>query len=171
MTAAQTMLYFREWGRVRDVQKAKGLPCGDVQRHALHQRALGTMKSSKDFTNADLDKVLAAMRAITEPGNLNAQLRALDQPELRNVEARQACMALLVQLGIGKGEDMIKADWLRGSYLDGIVKRITKGAKLNYSDLTDRDANAILHTLRMRLLAQQQAARKHATPVQGEVPF
>lgn len=172
MNAAQSMLYFREWGRVRDVQKAKGLPCGDVERHKLHLKALGVMKSSKDFTNADLDKVLAAMRAITEPGNLNAQLRALDQPELRLLDAQKACLALLVDLGIGEGEsDTIRADWLRQSYLDGIVKRIS--GKLNFSELTDRQANHILHTLQMRRLAQQRAADKHKTPavVDESVPF
>ena len=164
MTAAQTMLYFREWGRVRDVRKSAGLPCGDIERHTLHKRALGVAKSSKDFTNADLDKVLAAMRAITQPGDLTAQLRALDQPELRIHEAHKACLALLTDLGIGAGEDMTRAEWLRQSYLDGIVSRITRGQKLNYSTLSDREANHILHTLQRRLLAQQQAKAKHKTP-------
>lgn len=165
MTPAQTARYFYEWGRVRDVLKGQGRPCGDMERHKLHEKALGKKKSSKDFTNADLDKVLGVFRAITEPGNLKAQLHAIDQPELRNLEAQKACLALLVDLGIGKDEsDPIRADWLRQSYLDGIVARITRRAKLNFSQLGDKDANAILHTLRMRRLAQQQAAQKHATP-------
>jgi hypothetical protein len=171
MSPAQTMLYFRLCGRVRAHYKERGLPWGDVQRHALHQKALGHMKSSKDFTNSDFDRVKAAILAIVEPGNLNAQLHQLDQPELRNVEARQACMALLLELGIGRGEEISRAEWLRGSYLDGIVKRIA--GKLNFSELTDRQANHILHTLRMRRVAQQQAAAKHKTPavVDESVPF
>lgn len=164
MTGAQTMLYFREVGRVRDVLKSRGLPFGDVQRHALHLKALGVRKSSKDFTNADLDKVLAALRAIIEPGNLTAQLRALDQPALRNVEARAKCFELLVELGIGKGYDADHADNLRRAYLDTIVKNMTKGAHIDFQTLPDREANAVLRTLQMRRIAQKKAAAKHATP-------
>jgi hypothetical protein len=164
MSPAQTMLYFREWGRVRDVRKSAGLPCGDVERHALHKKALGVAKSSKDFTNADLDKVLAAMRAITEPGNLTAQLRALDQQALRNNEARNACLALLVELGIGEGEHEDKAHFLRKAYLDGIVRKITRGEHIDYQTLPDKQANAILHTLRMRRMSQQKAQEKHRVP-------
>jgi hypothetical protein len=168
MTPAQTMLYFREVGIVRDVMKAKGLPFGDVQRHALHKKALGQVKSSKDFTNADLDKVLGALRAISRPDDLGAQLRQLDQQELRNHEARKASLDLLVELGIGKGEDEDKALFLRKSYLDGIVKKITRGAHIDFQSLPDRQANAILHTLRLRRLAQQKAAAKHATPARAD---
>lgn len=164
MTGAQTMLYFREWGRVRDVLKGKGLPHGDVARHALHLKAIGERKSSKDFTNADLDKVLAACRAITEPGNLTAQLRALDQPALRNVEARAKCFALLVELGIGKGLEPDHADNTRRAYLDAIVRKLTKGAHIDFQTLPDQQANAILHTLQMRRLAQKRAAQKHKPP-------
>ncbi len=171
MSPAQTMLYFREVGRARDVLKAKGLPFGDVQRHALHKRALGVSKSSKDFTNGDLDKILGALRAIIDPGDLKAQLHAIDQPELRSLGARTACMAILVDLGIGKGEEITRAEWLRGAYLDSIVKSVS--GKLNFSDLTDRQANHVLHNLRMRRLSKQQAAAKHKTPaiLDESVPF
>lgn len=174
MSPAQTAMYFSLWGRVRDVLKARGLPHGDVQRHALHKKALGAMKSSKDFTNADLDKVKAAMLAIVEPGNLTAQLKALDQPALRNVEARAKCFELLVELGIGKGYEFDHAENTRRAYLDSIVRKLTKGAHIDFQTLPDREANAILHTLNMRRLAQKRAAQKHATPkpvVDESVPF
>ena len=160
MTAAQNMLYFRQWGRVRDVFKAKGLPCGDVERHKFHLKALGVRKSSKDFTNADLDKVLAAFRTITDPGDLKAQLRAMEQPVLRNAEARKKCMELLEQLGIGCDSTIERTEFIRGAYLDGIAKRLTHGAHINFSTCDDRTANAILHTLRMRALARQRAKEK-----------
>lgn len=172
MSPAQTMLYFRLCGRVRAHYKERGLPWGDVQRHALHAKALGKLKSSKDFTNADFDRVKATIMAIVEPGNLTAQLKALDQPELRMLDAQKACLAILVELGIGANEsDSIRAGWLRQAYLDGIVKRIS--GKLNYSELSDRQANHLLHTLRLRRIAQQQAAAKHKTPeaVDESVPF
>jgi hypothetical protein len=72
MTKAQTQLYFREWASVR---KAKP----DADRHALHIAALGVDKSSKAFSNSDFDRVLGVFRAISQPGNLNAQLRQSEQ--------------------------------------------------------------------------------------------
>lgn len=160
MTPAQNMLYFREWGRVRDVLKAKGLSCGDVERHKLHQKALGERKSSKEFTNADLDKVLAAMKAITEPGNLTAQMRAMEQPQLRRIDAQTACLRLLDELGVGRDSTEERTRFIQGAYLDGIAKRFTHGRAVSYSELNDREANAILHTLRMRALSRQRAKDK-----------
>jgi hypothetical protein len=160
MTPAQQMLYFREWGRVRDVLKAKGLPCGDVERHKFHLKALGVRKSSKDFTNADFDKVLAAFKAITEPGNLTPQIRAMDQPMLRNIEARARCMKILEELEVGRASTIERSEFIRGSYLDGIVRRLTQGKHINFSTCDDRTANAILHTLHMRLLSRQRAKEK-----------
>lgn len=73
MTKKQTSLYWREWAKV-----TKAYP--DADRHDLHHQALGHDKSSKAFTNADLDKALGVFRAISEPANLEAQLRQMDQP-------------------------------------------------------------------------------------------
>lgn len=81
MNPKQQSLYFREWGYVRGYCKAKRLP--EPDRHDLHVQALGMDKSSKDFTNEDLDKVLAVFRAVHQPANLNAQLRQLRQPRKR----------------------------------------------------------------------------------------
>jgi len=81
MTALQNRLYFREWGRVRSTCKQQGFPIPD--RHGLHVKALGLDKSHLDFTNEDLDQVLAGFRAISQPENLAAQLRQLDQPRRR----------------------------------------------------------------------------------------
>jgi hypothetical protein len=167
MSPAQSALYFREWGKVRAHYIAKGIDPKQAEhkRHELHKKALGTDKSSKGFTNADLDRVLAAFYAITRPADLTAQLRQIDQPELRMAEARKACMEILAEIGIGAGHDAIKADFLRRSYLDAITKNITRGAQVDFQGLSDRQANHVLHTLRLRLLAQKQAAKKHATPV------
>ena len=81
MTPAQNALYFREWGRVRSVCKQQGFPIPD--RHDLHVKALGLDRSHLDFTNEDLDQVLAEFRAISQPDNLAAQLRQQDQPRRR----------------------------------------------------------------------------------------
>ena len=81
MTSLQNRLYFREWGRVRTACKQQGFPIPD--RHDLHVKALGVDKSHLDFSNEDLDQVLAEFRAISQPDNLAAQLRQQDQPRLR----------------------------------------------------------------------------------------
>lgn len=78
MTSAQTKLYWREWSAAK---KAGAL--ADPDRYELHEEALGEHKSSKDFTNDDLDKVLAAFRAISKPTDLNAQIHAQQQPRER----------------------------------------------------------------------------------------
>ena len=81
MTALQNSLYFREWGRVRAACKQQGFPVPD--RHSLHVKALGLDKSHLDFTNNDFDLVLAEFRALSQPDNLDAQLRQQDMPRRR----------------------------------------------------------------------------------------
>jgi hypothetical protein len=81
MTTLQNRLYFREWGSVRAACKQQGFPIPD--RHGLHVKALGVDKSHLDFTNEDLDQVLAEFRAISQPDNLDAQLRQQEQPRCR----------------------------------------------------------------------------------------
>src|ERR1041385_6065139 len=82
LTRNQNALYWREWSAAKRVL----MPGRDTwtkdeettRRHELHIQALGDEKSHVDFNNDDFDKVLAAFRAISQPGNLNAQLHALN---------------------------------------------------------------------------------------------
>jgi hypothetical protein len=76
MTPKQTSLYWREWAAVRAAQP-------DADRHDLHHQALGAPKSSKEFTNRDLDLVLGVFRAISDPGSLKPQLRQENQERAR----------------------------------------------------------------------------------------
>lgn len=55
-------------------------------RHACHVLALGRDKSSKDLTNAELDRVLSVIRLVTDGEDIDA-LIALDHPEI-GVEKR-----------------------------------------------------------------------------------
>jgi hypothetical protein len=97
MNSAQTQKYFWEWGQARAWYVAHGKTKveADAMRHELHKKALGADKSTKAFTNGDLDKVMAAFRAIHDGGNLNAQMDAEDQPERRRgkIEARAWILA------------------------------------------------------------------------------
>lgn len=67
MTSLQTRKYWQTWGRVRKVLTELGefsKTDADEERGHIHEDALGKKKSSKDFKNADLDKVLDAFDKI-----------------------------------------------------------------------------------------------------------
>jgi len=147
MTPAQTALYFREWGRVRAHYLAKGIDPkqADHKRHELHRRALGVDKSSKTFTNADLDKVLAVFRAITEPGNLTAQLRQLEQPEQRTAGLRQGCREFCLRLpkiAAAKAPEQYALN-----YLDQLARSVV-GCR--FDDLDEKELARIYGILRHR---------------------
>jgi hypothetical protein len=67
MTGKQHARYWREWSRVRKILIELGefsKEDDDEHRHEIHRQALGQDKSSKDFTNRDLDKIFEAFQAI-----------------------------------------------------------------------------------------------------------
>jgi len=93
MTPPQTLLYWREWAAVR---RAKP----DADRDHLTITALGSRKSSKAFNNSDLDRVLAVFRSISQPGNLNSQMRQIAQPRERllyTIAEHSKCLRLYVE--------------------------------------------------------------------------
>ena len=92
MTKDQDRLYWREWGSVRKTDPA-------ADRHSLHVKALGHDKSHAAFSNADFDQVLAAFRAISDPANVEAQLRQLRQPRARLLHAIGGLMAQIDEAG------------------------------------------------------------------------
>ena len=172
MTPAQDRMYWSLMGRLRDVYKAKGLPFGDVQRHAFHKKALGYMKSHTAFNNHEIDKVKADILAIVEPDNLTNQLRALDQPELRRDDAWRKVYAICEELRIANGYAYDDNDLLnrRVAYIDGIVSKVIKGKK-RWDQLDDREANVVLGIMQRRQMYQRRSAAKHATPDPDRVPF
>jgi hypothetical protein len=100
MTPKQTAWYWREWQSVVGACKRFGYPNPD--RHELHRRALGRDKSSKGFTNADLDKVIAVFRSVSKPNSVEAQLRQLRQERTRlewTITQRQAALLAAMMAG------------------------------------------------------------------------
>lgn len=79
ITPRQNALYWREWAaamRALMLERSTWTKLEEnTARHLVTMEALGIDKSHLEFTNADFDKVLGALRAISQPGNLNAQLR------------------------------------------------------------------------------------------------
>jgi hypothetical protein len=124
MTAAQTKLYFFEWGQVRKHYLAKGIDAKqvDAKRHELHQRALGRARSSKDLSNAELDKVIAVFRAVYDGGNLDAQLAQLDQPENRRLQLIKRCRHAAGSFI--EGDDEYEVEKNITAYLDGTADRM-----------------------------------------------
>lgn len=118
MNAAQTAKYFWEWGRAREHFIGKGMTHAqaDAKRHELHRKALGRDKSSKAFTNADLDKVIAVFRAVWDGGNLDAQLAQIDQAENRRAGVIRRIAVLMLHLGAHPGSE--------SAYVRGMSKKL-----------------------------------------------
>lgn len=113
LTRAQNALYWREWSAAK-----RALMPGretwtkleeETRRHELHREALGHDKSHLDFTNDDFDKVLGALRAISKPGDLNAQLRQVRGAHRR---ARFALDQLIAEHGVDR------------NYVQGIIDQM-----------------------------------------------
>jgi hypothetical protein len=143
MSPAQTKLYFREWNGVRMMLRRQGVEAKecDARRHELHQQALGYQRSSKDFTNDELDRVLAEFRALTRPADLEAQLGAQAQPARRGMwKVRQLCAEL------GRGVE----------YASGIARRMNQEGRLGSADLEQLAAG----DLRKVIIALEQQRRR-----------
>ncbi len=72
----QNYWYWREWNKAHRAEPG-------LDRHEVHLAALGHDKSHVDFTNSELDQVIAEFLCISEPDNLDAQIRLLKQPKTR----------------------------------------------------------------------------------------
>lgn len=88
----QIDLHWREFAAAKRACAAAGHP--EPDRHTLYIQAgvvenggagvpASRAKSLTKFNNGDLDKVLAAFRAISQPANFNAQVAATEQPRVR----------------------------------------------------------------------------------------
>ncbi len=120
------------------------------QRHSIYIEALGADKSLTEFDNDDFDKVKAAFLAIIEPGDLNAQLHAINGQRKR------------LLYGIRKLARSIEADEF---YVAGIVRTMNAEGKLGSSDLDElRPAE-----LTKVMIALRQHERRGA--VHSEEPF
>lgn len=152
MSPAQNKLYYREWGAVRKMLRAEGLSPSesDKMRHKLHEQALGADKSSKEFTNSDLDKVLAIFRAKTRPTDTAGQIRQLQQGKKRYL---QAFNKLVQELN------------LTNAYIDGIARKICKKPIRECSEKDFRKLIAALNAHKRR------QAKKIAPFVESESTY
>lgn len=87
MTSCQKRYYFSLWGKCRKVLISRGYSPkeADEERHQIHLETLGIDKSSKDLTNADFSKIIAAFKATIHPDDLQAQLDAQSEESRRYI--------------------------------------------------------------------------------------
>lgn len=158
LSKAQIGLHWRLWARVKAIQMPGRETWTkheeDQRRREIYTQALGDEKSLTEFDNDDFDKVKAAMLAIVEPGNLNAQLHALNGQRKRLLFGIRN---LAQSMGAGP------------AYVAGIVERMNAEGKLGSADLEE------LHP--RELTKVMVALRKHehrgviAEPEPAEQPF
>lgn len=159
MTPAQKTLYWREWAAVTASLKARGLPYGDEARHALHVKALGRDRSMKVLTNAEFDKVLGAFRSISQPDDLDAQLRQIDQPAERLQKLRDRIQSLTEECDIEDGIDGLPI------YFRFFFKGRT------YESLDERGLQQLCGILARRVKTLRLRASKLMEPTHDGNPF
>ena len=167
MTAAQTAMYFAEWGKVRQGLRDQGKSSAECETHRrdLTRKALGHQKSSKYFTNAELDKVLAAIKAQSGPADFNSQMRVQDSPDIRRAAMMEKCKRAcweMYQLG---DNGMANHD---DAYIAGTARNVVKKPIEN---CTAEDLAVVLGCLMRKLgvmqkkKAAEDAARLAPKPV------
>lgn len=83
MNNAQLQKYHinrRQWEAARI---ARGLPYNEAALDKLKLETIGRVCSSKDFKQHELDAMLAAFLAVTQPANFDAQMQQQNQADLR----------------------------------------------------------------------------------------
>ena len=122
MNSAQIAKYHITKKQWVDARKARGAAADQAALDTLQLRTIGRACSSKDFTQRDLDAMLAAFLAETKPDDLNAQLKQLDQPEARRAALERRLFAA--------GRTFITRDrpeqteWAIIAYVRGIVENL-----------------------------------------------
>ena len=122
MNCAQLAKYHITKKHWADARKTRGAAADQAALDTLQLRTIGRACSSKDFTQRDLDAMLAAFLAETKPDDLNAQLKQLDQPEARRAALERRLFAA--------GRTFITRDtadqteWGIIAYARGIVEKL-----------------------------------------------
>jgi hypothetical protein len=173
VTPRQSALYWREWARLRDVLRARSKSMSQIEdyRHDLTRRALGVAKSSKDFTNADLDKVLARLRAEIDPADLDAQLALQESPDRRRVYLLERCEEVCGAMWSHGADSRLLHLEARQGYIRGTARNV---CKKELEDCTDAEIGKVLGCLQARLkrlkaeCAERARAAGYVAPQEAE---
>lgn len=86
MTVEQHGRYWRDVSAVAHRLKVKS----EEARQLIHERAFGGPKSAKEINHLkDFDEFIAAVKALLQPANLDAQMRQAEMPKTRLIHAIQ----------------------------------------------------------------------------------
>ncbi len=158
-------MYWAEWSKLRDMLQAKGKSLGqcDDYRHALTRRAIGMDKSSTKFTNVELDRVLARIRAEREPSNLDAQIALQESPEKRRAFLLERCdWCCSVMWSRGNDSRMLKPEARQG-YIAGTARNLIK------KEIAECSAEEIAKVLGVLEARRVRLETKAAGPVRATV--
>jgi hypothetical protein len=164
-------MYWAEWGKLRDVLRDRGLTFAQIEehRHAVTRRALGVAKSSKLFTNRDLDAVLARIKAEREPGNLNAQMEIQESPEKRRAKVLEGCFHACSEIYNNGGNNSFRDLGTCERYIGGIARNVIKKS---VADCTAEELAKVRGILDVQVdRAKRQNAERHAPSPTNQNPF
>lgn len=172
LTRSQNALYWREWSAAKRALMLSASPARtretwtkleeNTRRHEITIRALGADKSHVDFTNAEFDQVLGELRAISKPGDLNAQLRQVRGAHRR---AEWSLDRLMRKLGVDRNyvqgivDQMFEPVIIPASFAmwDRERRRTTAPRKL-LDKLTESELKKVIIALRKQLKRQREPA-------------
>lgn len=143
LSVRQNQLYWREWNNARTTLLQKhGFSREDAnaERKEIHNDLFGSYLSSKDLTNAQFSKVLGAFRAISNPSDAKAQVKANDDEAIR---LRWKIETLRKELG------------LHENYIHAVANNI---AKTTYDLCSVSDLKKILAALNYHKKRQRKEA-------------
>lgn len=146
MTAGQIKVYRVELAKWRAACTALGRPCDEAARMALHAEC-GAPSSSTQFTNAQLDRVLAKFRSFSDGGNLAAQLRPDADAERRRNAAQRRCYDAVATLTRSPSVDDPQQSRRRANYLESMAQRI---CKRSFDGLDEAALFKLAHVLESR---------------------
>lgn len=169
MTPAQRGLYWRAWAEAMDaIQDERGRKLSKAEaddlRYQCHEQA-GAPQSSNAFRNDDLDKVLAAFWAWSQPCNLSRQGRQIDQPATRCQYCANQLLDTIHSELVKQGRDAEAAKIVQGkpreNYVLYILRRQSKDdVHLSAIDFPIPAWMALLAALTKRLQSVKRQAEK-----------
>lgn len=83
MTAAQRIMLFKLFSQAMTASGITGSTARDLERERITKEVLGAVRSWSTFNNYDVDLMKAALEAMINPGNLDAQVRQINMPRAR----------------------------------------------------------------------------------------
>lgn len=168
MKTSQLPLYHvnrKKWETARAV---RGLPHDKTALEALMVRKIGRACSSKDFTQKELDAMLAAFLAEAEPANFDAQMANQEQPEIRKSRVISRIFVLKHHLGVKPG--------LESGYVQGISRNVfgtDQYQHLDFERLCQLEGIIVRRLLQLhtkeRVEQIQNDANEHAEKLSGIV--